>query len=112
MPKLSAAAFTKRLIALKNNEELKKHERYFKFVGTDQDSEDYFIGVRMGSIFELGKEFREMPVDEIEVLLESPIHELRVGAMSIMGQSVKGKKCSEQRIEELQALSTSSRPNK
>jgi hypothetical protein len=54
--------------------------------------DDYFIGVRMGDVFKLGKEFAEMPVDEIERLLESPVHEVRAGAMSIMGQCAKGKK--------------------
>ena len=45
-----------------------------------------------------------MPVDEIERLMESPIHEVRAGAMSIMGQCAKGKKCSEDRLEELYEL--------
>ena len=104
MPDLDAATFAERLLALQSDDELKKHERYFKFVSTDQDSDDHFIGVRMGSIFELGKEFSEMPVREIETLLESPIHEMRVGALSIMGQSAKGKKCSEDRLKELYEL--------
>lgn len=101
---LTAQTFSEKLLALRSDEELRKHERCFKFVSTDQDSDDYFIGVRMGSIFELGKEFSEMPVREIETLLESPIHEMRVGALSIMGQSAKGKKCSEDRLKELYEL--------
>ncbi len=101
---LTASAFEKRLLAFQSDEELKKHERYFKFVSTDQSSDDYFIGVRMGSIFELGKEFNEMPVTEIETLLESPIHEMRVGALSIMGQSAKGKKCTNERLKQLYDL--------
>ncbi len=102
--KLTARAFSEKLLALRSDEELKKHERYFKFVSSDQTSDDYFIGVRMGSIFELGKEFSEIPVSEIEKLLESPIHEMRVGAMTIMGQSAKGKKCTEDRLKELYEL--------
>jgi 3-methyladenine DNA glycosylase AlkD len=58
----------------------------------------------MGSIFELSREFADMPVSEIEKLMESPIHEVRSGAMSIMGQCAKGKKCTEQRLEELYDL--------
>ncbi|MEQ1606523.1 MAG: DNA alkylation repair protein [Pyrinomonadaceae bacterium] len=104
MTDLTAATFAERLLALQSDDELKKHERYFKFVSTDQASDDYFIGVRMGRIFELGKEFSEMPVSEIERLLESPIHEMRVGAMSVMGQSAKGKKCTEERLKELYEL--------
>lgn len=101
---MNAEKFSKELKALQSDEELKKHERYFKFVSNDQSSDDYFIGVRMGSIFELSKRYVDMPVGEIEKLLESPIHEIRVGALSIMGQCAKGKKCSEERLKELSDL--------
>lgn len=100
----NAEQFIKKLRALKSDEELKKHQRYFKFVADDQNSDDYFIGVRMGSIFEFAKERTDMPVNEIEKLMESPIHEVRVGALSIMGQCAKGKKCSEERLAELYDL--------
>jgi 3-methyladenine DNA glycosylase AlkD len=63
-----------------------------------------FIGVRMGSIFELAKEFIQMPPDELEILLESPIHELRVGALSIMGKQAAHKKTTESRKKELYDL--------
>lgn len=101
---LNADVFAKKLIALRSDDDLKKHARYFKFVGDDQTSDDYFIGVRMGSIFELAKEHGSMPVGEIEKLMESPIHEVRVGALSIMGQSAKGKKCTPVRLAELYDL--------
>lgn len=104
MRKLNAKEFTVRLTALQSDQELKKHRRYFRFDIDDQPKEDYFIGVRMGSIFELGKEFSDMPVGEIEKLMESPIHEVRAGALSIMGQCAKGKKCSEDRLKELYEL--------
>lgn len=99
-----ATEFITELSALQSDEDLKKHERYFKFVSSDQSSENYFIGVRMGSIFELSKKYTAMPVSEIEKLMESPIHEVRVGAMSIMGQCAKDKKCSEERLDELYNL--------
>ena len=89
------------LSALRSDEELKKHQRYFKFVESDQNADDYFIGVRMGSIFELSKQFTDMPATEIEKLLESPIHEVRAGALSIMGQCAKGRKCTPERLKEL-----------
>lgn len=99
-----AEQFVEKLKALQSDEELKKHQRYFKFVPEDQSKDDYFIGVRMGTIFDLAKEHIEMPPGEIEKLLESPIHEVRAGALSIMGQSAKGKKCSEGRLKELYDL--------
>lgn len=101
---LTAKSFSRELLALQSDEELKKHQRYFKFVPDDQGSDDYFIGVRMGSIFELAKRYIDMPAGEIEKLMESPIHEMRVGALSILGQSAKGKKCSEERLKELSDL--------
>jgi hypothetical protein len=58
----------------------------------------------MGSLFGLAKDYVDMPVDQIEKLMESPIHEVRAGAMSIMGQCAKGKKCSQERLKELYDL--------
>jgi 3-methyladenine DNA glycosylase AlkD len=43
----------------------------------------------------------DMPLTEIEKLLESPIHEARVGAVSIMDFQARSKKTSEQRRKEL-----------
>lgn len=101
---INAEQFIRKLKALQSDEELKKHQRYFKSVGDDQSSDDYFIGVRMGSIFELAKKHSDMPVAEIEKLMESPVHEVRVGALSIMGQCAKSKRCSEDRLKELYEL--------
>ena len=92
------------LMDLRSDEELHKHQRYFRFGPLDQPADNYFIGVRMGSIFNLAKQRTDMPVDEIEKLMESPIHEVRVGALSIMGQCAKGKKCSDERLKELAEL--------
>ena len=101
---LTAREFTKRLNALQSDDELRKIQRYFPFKNGKQSKDDYFIGVKMGEIFKLGKEFSDMPVGEIEKLMESPVHEIRAGAMSIMGQCAKGKKCSEERLKELYEL--------
>jgi 3-methyladenine DNA glycosylase AlkD len=98
---LTAKHFVERLTALSSESELRKHQRYFRFDPDDQPADDYFIGVRMGEVFKLGKEFAAMPVDEIEQLMESPVHEVRAGAMSIMGQCAKGKNCSPERLSEL-----------
>ena len=66
--------------------------------------DDAFTGIRMGDIFKLGKEFSMMPVAEIERLMESPIQKVRVGALSIMGQCAKAKKCTPERLAELYEL--------
>ena len=101
---LTADVFTKSLLELQSDEELRKHRRYFVYDIDNQPADDYFIGVRMGSIFELGKEFKDMPVAEIEKLMESPVHEIRAGALSIMGQSAKAKNCSDERLTDLYNL--------
>ena len=58
----------------------------------------------MGSIFELAKENIDMPTSEIERMMESPVHEIRAGAMSIMGQCAKRKKVDAGRLKELYDL--------
>ena len=83
---LTARAFEKHLLALQDNEELRKIQRYFKSGEGEYAHGDTFIGVRMGSIFDLAKQFAALPLAGIETLLESPIHEYRVGAVSIMAK--------------------------
>lgn len=65
------------------------------------DQDDVSIGVRMGQVFALAKEYMNMPLDEVEKLLESSIHEVRVGAVSIMDFQARNKKTSEGRKKEL-----------
>ena len=52
-------------------------------------------GIPMGKIFALAKEFTDMPPAEIETLLESEHHAMRVGAVSIMDWKARAKKTSE-----------------
>jgi 3-methyladenine DNA glycosylase AlkD len=87
---ITAEQFVERLEALRSPDELKKYERYFK--GGENDP---FMGVRMGQVFALAKEFIDMPPTEIEKLLESRIHEVRTGALSIMDKQARRKKTPE-----------------
>jgi DNA alkylation repair enzyme len=98
---MSAAEFIKKLKTYRSPVELKKIQRYFKTGAGEYGEGDEFIGVRMGQIFALAKEFIEMPPDEIEKLLESPIHEVRVGAVSIMDWQARSKKTPNERKKEL-----------
>jgi 3-methyladenine DNA glycosylase AlkD len=104
MGELTATEFIGRLTALQSDAELHKHRRYFRFDVGKQPREDYFIGVKMGDVFKLAKDFTDLPSAEIEKLMESPVHEVRAGAMSIMGQCAKSKKCLPERLAELSAL--------
>lgn len=98
---LNAKRFVKRLEVHRSSDELKKIQRYFKSGEGEYGEGDEFMGVRMGQIFALAKEFIEMSPREIEKLLESPIHEVRVGAVSIMDWQARSKKISAERRKEL-----------
>jgi 3-methyladenine DNA glycosylase AlkD len=101
---LTAEEFVRRLEQHRSRDEIEKIQRYFK-TGKDQYGEgDEFMGVRMGQVFTVAKEFIDMPVGEIEKLLESPIHEVRAGAMSIMDKSGRRNKTPEERRKELYDL--------
>jgi hypothetical protein len=88
----SATRFVEMLETHRSPEELEKIQRYFKTGKGDYSEGDEFIGVRMGQVFTLAKEFIDMPPSEIELLLERPIHEVRAGALSIMDKQARRKR--------------------
>jgi 3-methyladenine DNA glycosylase AlkD len=91
----TAKRFVERLKTYRSPEAAKAHSHL------SSDEEDIIIGVRMGQVFALAKEFIEMPLEEVEKLLESPIHEARVGAVSVMDWQARSKKTPEARRKEL-----------
>ena len=97
---LTAKNFITRLKEHQSDAELKNIQRYFKFGEGDYGHGDKFMGVKMGTLFALAKEFGEMPIEEIEKLLESPIHEVRAGAVSIMDKASRNKKISNERSKD------------
>jgi hypothetical protein len=98
---LTAAQFVKKLQARRSPAEAQKSLRYFKSGKGEYGEGDKFIGVRMGDVFNLAKESLEMPLSEIEKLLESQIHEARAGVLSIMGKIARRKKTPAARRKEL-----------
>ena len=97
---LTAKNFIARLKKLQSDEELKKIQRYFKSEKGEYGYGDKFMGVKMANLFALAKEFGEMPAKEIEKLLESPFHEARAGAVSIMDKASRDKKISRERLKD------------
>jgi 3-methyladenine DNA glycosylase AlkD len=97
---LTAKQFLERLKKYQSDVELQKIQRYFKNGEGEYGEGDKFMGVKMGQLFALAKEFSEMPVNEIEKLLESPVHEVRAGAVSIMDKASRSKKITESRRKE------------
>lgn len=92
---LTAEAFTADLKRHQSDEEVAKIQRYFKSGEGDYGAGDLFLGVRMGQVFELAKAYIDMPVAEIERLLESPLHEVRAGGLSIMDKQARRRKTPE-----------------
>lgn len=101
---LSAKQFIERLETHRSPAEAKKYLRYFKTGTSEYGEGDVFMGVRMGQVFALAKEFIDLPPGEIEKLLESPIHEVRAGGCSIMGKQATRKKTPDRRRKELYDL--------
>lgn len=97
----SAETILARLHALQSDEELRKYRRYFKFGDGEYAHGDRFIGVRMGHVFALAKEFVLLSPTEIERLLEEDIHEARAAAVSIMAKQYALKKTTPERRQEL-----------
>ncbi len=98
---ITARKFIERLYAISSAKEAENTKRYFKSGEGEYGEGDKFIGVRMGQLFAVAKEFIEMPVGELEKLLESPVHEIRAGAVSIMDKAARNKKTTESRRKEL-----------
>ncbi|HEX2630399.1 MAG TPA: DNA alkylation repair protein [Chitinophagaceae bacterium] len=101
---LTAKHFIAQLKKHQSDAELKKYERFFKFSEEEPLKGDKFIGVRMGTIFNLAKEFMNMPLAEIEKLMEAEIHEVRVGALSIMGKKASHTKTTDDELKGLYKL--------
>lgn len=82
-PTLSAAEFLRQLTKLRRVSDV---ARVARFVTIDPahagDSE--ILGVTPGKVFSLTKRFVAATLSEIETLLESPLYEMRLGAVSIM----------------------------
>lgn len=92
---MNANEFLKKLKVLRSAAVAKSHGN----LAAGED--DVILGVRMGQVFALAKEFMDMPLDEVEKMLESPIHEMRVAAVSIMDFQARSKKTTEARKKEL-----------
>lgn len=99
-----AANFITHLRAASSEEELAKIQRYFKMGDGEYGEGDVFIGVRMGDVFNLAKQSIDLPLDQVELLLESEIHEARAGACSIMDKKARRKKMPAEDREALYGL--------
>ncbi|MCD7059456.1 DNA alkylation repair protein [Pelagibacterium xiamenense] len=100
----TADAFKAHLETLQSDAEREKYNRYFKMGEGEYGEGDVFMGVRMGHVFEAAEAFLDMDPAEIELLLESGIHEHRAGAVSIMARQYKRKGTTPERRDVLHEL--------
>jgi 3-methyladenine DNA glycosylase AlkD len=96
---MSADEFVGRLLSLASDGQREQYERTLKSGG-----DDVIAGVRMGHVFALAKEFADLPPAALETLLESPVHEVRAGALNIMGRQATARRTSPERRRELYEL--------
>jgi len=93
---LTAESFVERLKTLEQPGVLERYQKSFRL-----DAPNELLGVPMGSVFALAREFIEMPLTEIERLLDSSLHHARVGAMSIMDKQARAKRTPDAARKEL-----------
>ncbi len=89
---ITAQNFRDTLARYKAVKELSKVEKYFK--GNDGVTKAF--GVKFDDIFTTAKAFAQMPLEEIEKLLESDFYEVRMGAVSIMDFQAKYRRATEE----------------
>jgi 3-methyladenine DNA glycosylase AlkD len=96
VPALTARKFVTQLLSNGDAQHAQETQKFFK-----HGVADVFAGLAMGQVFAMAKASINMPLLEVEKLLESRIHEARVGAVSIMDWQARSKKTTPQRREEL-----------
>lgn len=64
-------------------------QRFFKTGEGQYGAGDIFIGVRMPVIRKVAARYRDMPLNELEKILDSPIHEHRMAAVILMAEQAK-----------------------
>ncbi len=66
--------------------------RFFYTAPNGHSAGNKILGVSFGKIFTAAKQFIDMPLAEIERLLECPYYEVRMGAVSIMDFQARAKR--------------------
>ncbi|WP_220359431.1 DNA alkylation repair protein [Alkalilimnicola ehrlichii] len=89
MQKPTAEALLAELRAIGHPEAVEKVRRFYK--GPAADGE--ILGVGIGQIFPLAKRYTELPLNDIEQLLESPYYEVRMAAVSVMDFQARQNRC-------------------
>ena len=97
----TAEAFIAEASALRDPARAVDLQRYFKTGPGEYGEGDEFLGLRMAQVTALAKQSLGMPVEQLELLLESPLHEVRTGAITIMHLEAKAKRTTDARRKQL-----------
>lgn len=84
--------FIDALKAIADRNKVADVERFFWPDPNAHSSDNKLLGVSIGKIFPVAKQFVEMPLTDIERLLDNPHYEVRMGAVSIMDFQARNKK--------------------
>ena len=104
---LKARDVQKRLKKLGNKEHAAVSQRFFKTGPGEYGEGDIFIGIRVPVLRKLVKEYKDLPVSEIKILLRSPIHEERLLAILLfVHKFTKGDDDGKKNIYDLYLNST------
>lgn len=83
-PGRSAAGLIARLDALADPVRAAHSQSYFKTGPGDYGEGDVFIGLRMPQVRAAAREFRDLPLGEVEAVLASAVHEHRMAALLVV----------------------------
>jgi 3-methyladenine DNA glycosylase AlkD len=99
---MTAIDVQKRLRSLGDPEAAMAASRYFKTGSGQYGDGDVFLGLRASVMHGLAKEYHALPIDELTILLRSPIHEDRMLALLILVRRVyKGEKATKKEVYKL-----------
>jgi 3-methyladenine DNA glycosylase AlkD len=104
---LKTQEITERLLALGNKEHAAVSQKFFK-TGPGQYGEgDIFIGIKVPVLRKLAKEFPDLSLEDIRIILRSKYHEQRLFALIVMvSQFTKGDQTKRERIYQLYLKNT------
>jgi len=81
---MKASDVKKELKKYINKQKAEKYKSFFKTAKGDYGEGDIFLGVVVPDQRKVAKIYKDLPIDEIEILLHDPIHECRFTALVIL----------------------------
>ena len=78
------AAVIAALTAVADADDARELQRYFKTGPGEYGAGDVFVGVRVPAIRAVARRFPALPFDQVDVLLDSPVHEYRLTGLLIL----------------------------